>query len=124
MNDLTPAYVEARMRKLVNELALAQSTLAKARNAEVDAKHVFEAARRRAMLSDEAPKVSRGGVTTAYRDAWVDAQCADEQRDFEIKQVIREAAQDHLRTLRDQAMLMMALSKSLTTSMGLVGVAS
>jgi hypothetical protein len=35
--------------------------------------------------------------------------------------VKREAAADHLRTLRDQSMLVMSLSRSVQISMGLAG---
>jgi|SRR5690625_1177723 len=122
MSDMTPPVIEAKMRSLVNDLARAQVELAKARDAEVDAKHVFEAERRRAMLSADCPKVSRGGVTTAERDSWVAAQAADAERDYDIKVAIREAARDRIQTLRDQSMLVMALSRSVQTSMGLVGV--
>lgn len=122
MSDMTPPVIEAKMRSLVNDLARAQVELAKARDAEVDAKHVFEAERRRAMLSSDCPKVSRGGVTTAERDSWVAAQAADAERDYDIKVAIREAARDRIQTLRDQSMLVMALSRSVQTSMGLVGV--
>ena len=119
---LTPVAIEAKLRTLVNDLALSQTELARARDAEVDAKHTFEAAHRRAMLSKDCPKVTRGGWTTAERDAWVDDQAAEQERAYDIAVARREAAADHLRTLRDQAMLVMALGKSVQASYSLAGI--
>ncbi len=47
---LTPLDVETRLRRLVGDLTRAQGTLADARDAEVDARHEYERARRRALL--------------------------------------------------------------------------
>jgi|SRR5690606_15306541 len=122
-DDLTtPAGVEARLRQLVTELTLAQQALAKARDEEVRAKHAYEAARRRALLSEECPRVARGAVTTADRDAWVDEQVKHECWLYELAEVKREAAQDHLRVVRDQAMIVMSLGKSVTAAYQMAGV--
>lgn len=122
MSDLTPPQIEAKLRSLVNDLTRSQLVLARARDAEVDAKHVYEVHRRRAMLSEDCPRVARGGTTTAERDAWVGAQAADAERDYDIKTAAREAAQDHLRTLTTQSNLVMALSRSVQASMSLTSV--
>lgn len=113
-DDLTtPVGVESRMRGLVTDLTRAQQWLAKMRDAEVDAKHAYEAAKRRAMFSPHCPKVARGGYTTADRDAWVDEQVADQRHQYDLAVAKREAAQDHLRVTRDQAMIVMALANSI-----------
>src|SRR5690606_15957079 len=104
------------------DLTRAQVALAQARDAEVRAKHTFEAARRRALLSEDCPKVSRGQVTTAERDAWVDEATARERWQWELAVVRREAAQDHLRILRDQAVIVMSLGKSVTAAYQMAGV--
>ena len=74
---LTPLDIEAKLRQLVNDLTRAQAALRQARDLEVDARHEYERARRRALLSDKSPKVTRGGYTVAEQSAWVDEQCAD-----------------------------------------------
>lgn len=121
--QFTLVDIERRMAQLLNQLAFAQRELAKARDAEVDAKHEFDRRHRRLILSPNAPIIGRGEnkVTAAERDAWVESQCEAEQQTYEIAVVRREAAADHLRTLRDQAMLVTALAKSIQISMGLVG---
>lgn len=121
--DLTLYDVERKMRQLVHDLGLAQQMLREARDAEVEAKHAYERRHRRLVLSPRAPLIGRGEnkVTAAERDAWVDGQCEAELEAFEVATVRREAAADHLRTLRDQAMLVTALAKSIQISMGLVG---
>jgi hypothetical protein len=76
MEALTPLAVEAKLCQLVNDLARAQVVLREARDAEVDARHEYDRARRRALLSDKSPKVTRGGYTVAEQAAWVDEECA------------------------------------------------
>lgn len=109
---LTPVQIESKLRSLVTELSRAQQALAQARDLEVDARHELNRARRRAMLSGQAPKVARGGYTTAERDAWVDDQVADLQMAYDRATVTRESAQDHLRVLRDQAEIVRSLGVS------------
>lgn len=123
--DLNLVQIEAKLRQLVNALGLAQRTLAEARDVEVDAKHKWEAKRRRTLLSPDCPRTGRGvdAVTTATRDAWVDMRCEEEEHAYNLAVVKREAASDHLRTLRDQSMLVMALARSVQISMGLAGKA-
>lgn len=122
MSDLTtPAGIEDRLRQLVNDLARAQMTLAGVRDVEVDAKHVYEAAKRQALFSPNCPKVARGGYTTADRDAWVDEQAKVERRQYDLAVAKREAAQDLLRVVRDQAMVVMALANSVRTAYAVAG---
>lgn len=120
-DELTPVKVEQKLRSLVNDLTRAQQALANARDAEVEAKHAFEAAHRRALLSDERPKVTRGGWTTAERDAWVDDKAWQQRRQYELAEAKRKAAEDHLRTLRDQSMLVATLAKSVNQAYAVAG---
>ena len=122
MDDLTPAQIESKLRRLVNDLAAAQMALRLARDEEVAAKHLYESAHRRALLSADCPKVTRGGFTTAERDAWVGEQAADTEKEYDLAEARRKAAEDHLRTLRDQSMVVMALGKSVNAAFSLAGV--
>lgn len=122
MNDLTtPVGVEAKLRQLVTDLSHAQFALADVRNAEVETKHAYEAAKRRALFSGDCPKVARGGYTTADRDAWVDEQVRSERYAYDVAVARREAAQDHLRVVRDQSMIVMALANSIRTAYQVAG---
>jgi len=118
---LTPVAVERKLRALVNDLARAQAMLRDARDVEVATKHAYERAHRVAMLSADCPKVTRGGFTSAERDAWVDQQCGELREAYEVAKVTREAADDHLRTLRDQSMIVMSLSRSVNTAYAMAG---
>jgi hypothetical protein len=121
-DDLTtPTGVESHLRRLVSDLALAQQALATTRNEEVRCKHAYESAKRRATLSEACPKVSRGGATTAERDAWVGEAVAMEHWQYDVAAARREAAQDHMRVVRDQAMVVMALGKSVTAAYAVAG---
>lgn len=117
----TPIGVEGKLRQLVTDLTLAQQALALARNEEVRAKHAYNAARRAVLMSPDCPKVSRGSVTTADRDAWVDEKVRDECWKYELAEVKREAAQDHLRVVRDQAVIVMAIASSIRTAYNVAG---
>jgi len=122
MEDLTPIDCERRLRALVTDMSRAQTELRNARDAEVNLKHDYEAAKRRAFLSAECPKPTRGGHTVADREVWVDDQCADEQRKYDIATARREAAKDHLQTVRDQSMIVLGLLRSVTTAYAVSGV--
>lgn len=124
-DNLTLVDIERKLRKLVNDLASVQKQLATARDEEVSAKHEYEARQRRLLLSPDCPRpgtVQDGGkVTVAERDAWVAQGAEAEQFAYDTAVAAREAAQEHLRTLKDQSMLVMALSRSVQLSMGLAG---
>jgi hypothetical protein len=124
LDDLTLPAIERKLRQLVNDLALAQHVLEQKRDAEVEAKHAYEKKRRRLVLSERAPKVGRGEgqVTATEREAWVAVNCQEEEQLYDIAVARREAAGDHLRTLRDQASIVQTLAKSVQISMGLAGV--
>lgn len=122
MSDvLTPVMVESWLRRLVTALSRAEHDLEVARNAEVDAKHTADSARRRALLGDECPKVTRGGVTTAERDAWVDQECEQEQHAADFAEATRKAAEDHLRVVRDQGSIVQTMARSVQQAFAMAG---
>lgn len=118
---LTPPLIEQRLRRLVTELSLGQRALAEARDNEVTARHDLNRARRKAILSGRAPKVSRDGYTAAERDAWVEEQVDAEQAAHDLAVVKRESAQDHLRVLFAQAEVVRSLGASVRQSYELAG---
>jgi hypothetical protein len=123
MNEtLSPLDVERKLRQLVNDLAAAQVVLREARDGEVDARHEHDRARRRALLSEKSPKVTRGGYTVAEQSAWVDEQCADLKLSADRATVVREAAQDRLRVLLAQAEIVRSLGASVRQAYELAGV--
>lgn len=121
MSDETPETARDRVSRCGTALAAAELELKRSRDAEVDAKHTYEAARRRAMLSKDCPKVTRGGITTAERDAWVEDQAADEEMQFQVAEVRRQSAKDHYETINTQAMLAMAILRSIDTAFNIAG---
>lgn len=120
-DTLTPVDIERKLKSLVNDLARAQQALAQARDIEVDRKHELNRQRRRALLSGQAPKVARGGFTTAERDAWVDDKVSDLQFAYDKAVIARESAQDHLRVLRDQAEIVRSLGASVRQAYEMAG---
>ena len=118
---LTPLAVEAKLRHLVTELSQAQIALRQARDLEVDRRHEYDRARRRALLSEKSPKVTRGGYTVAEQAAWVEGECADLKFDADKATVIREAAQDRLRVLLAQAEIVRSLGASVRQAFDMAG---
>ena len=112
----TPPGAEAALASYVDALEHARKALADTRNAEVDARASRDAAKRRAILSPECPKVRRDQCTVAERDAWVEDRIADEDLAYEIAKAARQAAGDHLHTLGKQGSLAQSLSKSVMDS--------
>ena len=123
-DPLTPVAVEQKLRSLVTELARAQQALAQARDLEVDARHEYERAKRRALLSDKSPKVTRGGYTVAEQTAWVEEQCADLSFAAAKAEVVRAAAQDRLRVLLAQAEIVRSLGASVRQAYEMAGVSA
>lgn len=126
MNDqpyepLSPQDIEHKLRWLSSALTTAQKALAEARDAEVKARHELGRARRRMLLSGDCPKVTRNGYTSAERDAWVDERVADLQWAHDVAEAAREAAQDHLRVLRDQAEITRSLGAFVRVAFEIAG---
>lgn len=119
---LTPVAAEKRLLALDTAMTQAELALRRARDDEVTAKHEYEAARRQAGFHKDCPLVARGAATVDMRKQWIGDRCADQQRAYDLKTAAREAAQDHHRTVRDQAMIAMALLRSVTTAYNMSGV--
>lgn len=118
---MAPHQIEQHLRSCVTELTKSEQQLASARDVEVEAEQVYQAAKRQAMLSPECPRVERGSVTVADRDAWVEEQCASEWADYRAAQVTLQAAQDHQRTVRDVTSTYQSIASLCRTALSLAG---
>lgn len=118
---LTPVQVETKMRQLVTAITQSQKALAQARDLEVDAEHDYRSAERKALLSENCPKVRRDGASAAERDAWVASQVEGLELAYKIARSKREAAKDHLDSLNTQAALVMALRRSVGQAYNMAG---
>jgi hypothetical protein len=119
---LTPLDVERKLRQFVSDLTRAQETLREARDAEADARHEYDRARRQALLSEKSPKVTRGGYTVAEQAAWVDEECADLKFAADKATMVREAAVDRLRVTLAQAGIVRSLGASVRQAFEMAGV--
>jgi hypothetical protein len=119
---LTLGQIMDRLYAMHQELTMAQRAVARARDAEVEAAEAYRMAKVKARLSEDIPKARRGenGVTAADREAWVDRQCADERFAHAVAEAAREAAQDHLRVVRDQASVVQSMSALMRAEMQLM----
>jgi hypothetical protein len=119
---LTPVQIETKLRQLVNDLGRARTLLRNARDDELDAKTGWERARRKLLLSPQCPPISGpDSVSAAERDAWVDVQIEDLELTYRTARVARESAQEHMRTLKEQAELVRSLGASVRQAYELSG---
>lgn len=109
----TPVTARDRIRSVGSAITRAELDLKTARDREVNAKHDYEKALRAALLSPEAPRVTRGGITVDERKAWAEDRVDDQRFAFMVAEANRQAASDHYRTLDVQAMLAQAILKSI-----------
>jgi hypothetical protein len=114
----TPADAEKALRWVLRAMHDTQIQLADYRNAEVAAKHIYERKKREAFFAPDCPAPARGGPTVADREAFVERESARERQEYEIAQAYTAAAAEHLRTLRDQSMVIAALSKTVGQVIG------
>lgn len=117
----TPPSAEATLADLSGQMEQARQELRKARDAEVEAEHVYRSALRRALLSPECPKVGftrEDGmrVTVAYRDAWAEDKAAREEHAWQLAKATRRAAADHLSTLKAQVSAQQSITSSVRES--------
>lgn len=118
----TPVDAENALRWVLRAMHDAARKLADLRDAEVAAKHSYEGARRLAFFDRDCPKPERGGYTVADREAWIERATAVARQEYELATAAKEAAQDHLRTLNSQSVVLAALAKNVQQTYAVVGV--
>lgn len=118
----TPIESERAITNAKKYMGEAFKELKTARMAELDAKKAERRARTTAILGGDCPKVTRGGFTTAERDAWVERQTLDELEALDAAVVVRENTTDHLRVVREQASLVQSRHKSVMQAYQTAGV--
>lgn len=117
----TPNDAERALRWVLRAMLEAQQLLRDSRDVEVAAKHEYEREKRRAFFAPDCPKPSRGGHTVADRDAFIEMATAVERERYELAQATTQGAQDHLRTLNSQSVVMSALAKNVQQTFSVVG---
>lgn len=118
---LNPVQVEQKLRQSVTDLTNAEKALAEARDAETNAELAYRSYYRKAVLSEECPKVTRGGVTVSERDAWVEERCAQWWEHYRLSQTRCQAAQDHVRTVRDVASTVQSIASLVRQAYSMAG---
>lgn len=117
----TPVDAEKAMRWVLRAMLDAQHALKDMRDAEVKAKHAFESAKRKAFYDEACPVPTRGGFTVADREAFIETATAEERQEYELATSAKEAAQDHLRTLNSQSVVIAALAKNVQQTFSVIG---
>lgn len=117
----TPVGAEAAVQAFRDALEPARVALAEAMDAEVEAKLVRDAVKRRWILSEECPRAGTFDgvrVLASYVDAWVGDKIVAEQSEYERAQMRTAAALSFLEVLGKQLMGSQTLAKSVGQSYG------
>jgi len=120
--DMSPVQVEQKLRYLHDQLGTSTEELRKARQAELEAQLALTGAKARATLSPACPKVARGGCTVAERNAWVQLAIQNEDQAYETAKVMRQAATDYVKTVRDQLAAVQSIGASVREAYRAIGV--
>ena len=111
----TPVGAEGRLEEYQDALEKAGTELAEAADAETDAELDRDAARDRLLLSPDCPKCGTFDgvrVTVAERDAWVNSQIVDFEREYRHAKRARERAEGRLRILERQGGIQQSITAS------------
>ena len=115
----TPPGAEAKLAAYSDQLDAARKMLREARDKELAAKEVRDARKRRAQFDPKCPKVGVfDGIrtTAAYQTAWIEDQAAEEEHEYQLAKIARQAAYDHLDTLSKQGSIQQTVTKSVSDS--------
>lgn len=109
----TPVTARNRCRRVGTMLVQAELELKRARAEEMQAEFDYQQAKRRAFTARDCPVVERGGATVAERDAWVESAAEEQELQWRIWRMRREAAWDHYRRAETQVMLAQSILRSI-----------
>ena len=109
---LTPEETERYLKRLNNELVLAQLAVRKARERELKAYRAFLEARAPYLLDEECPKVGRraGEVTQRQQDEWLAQRIPNEYWGWKTAELERRNAVDYAEQVRRQVEIMRSLN--------------
>jgi hypothetical protein len=113
---ITPVAVERELADLSDRLEELRLQLVDARNAENDAKRAYEIMKVRAAAHSACPRVKRGEVTVAERQAWIDEHCLDAQLALQDAKNLRVIASEALRNAQKQVETVQSIGASVRTS--------
>lgn len=122
MDTYTPLSMiqtEQKLLELNEALAEALDDLKAKRDGQVRAEHKLRKAQRSALFDEDCPAVSRGQVTIADRDAWVDDKSDAEWLEYNLAKVQMENAKDHMHAVREQISTMQSIASGQRTLMKL-----
>ena len=118
----SPVDAEMRLRAIDAALDAAVAEVKRARDVEIKRYGEYKDAKTDAILSDDCPPVTRGGTTTAERDAWVDREARRAEREYEQAKRAREDAIDDMFKLKDQGMIVGKVSDLVRQAYATAGV--
>ena len=112
-----PPGAEARLEDYQAALEQAGKDLADAADAETDAELARDSARDSLLLDPACPKCGTFDhvrVTVAERDAWVNSQITEQEREYRLAKRARERAENRLRILERQGGIQQSITRSVT----------
>lgn len=99
---LTPHDVDRYLRRLHNELYIAERALRESRYKEIQALKAYSEAKQPWLLDPECPDTSRSGVTKTAQEDWISGKIPDPYWTYQGAKVVRMNAQSYAKRLDGQ----------------------
>jgi len=118
---LTPHDVDRYLRRLHNELYIAERALRESRYKEVQALKAYSEAKQPYLLDPECPDTSRSGVTKTAQEEWISARVPEEYWTYQGAKVVRMNAQSYARRLDSQVKCLQSINTIVRQQYGMSG---
>lgn len=118
---LTPHDVDRYLRRLHNELYIAERALRESRYLEVQALKAYSEAKQPFLLDPDCPDTSRSGVTKTAQEEWISARIPDLYWAYQGAKVVRMNAQSYARRLDGQIKCLQSINTIVRQQYGMPG---
>lgn len=118
---LTPHDVDRYLRRLHNELYIAERALRESRYKEVQALKAYSEAKQPFLLDPGCPDTSRSGVTKTAQEEWISAKIPDLYWTYQGAKVVRMNAQSYAKRLDSQIKCLQSINTIVRQQYGMSG---
>ena len=118
---LTPHDVDRYLRKLHNELYVAERALRESRIKEIQALKAYSEEKQPLLLDPECPDTSRSGVTLTAQEEWISGRIPDLYWAYKGAKVVRMNAQSYAKRLDSQIKCLQSINSIVKQMYDLAG---
>lgn len=118
---LTPHDVDRYLRRLNNEVYIAERALRESRIKEIQALKRYSEAKQPFLLDPECPDTNRSGVTKTAQEEWIGARVPEEYWAYQGAKVVRMNAQSYAKRLDSQIKCLQSINSIVKQMYDLTG---